>query len=212
MSYTTLVVGGRSCLLRDGLVDLLTVSSSAKVYLAEDWAALSANGKKAKGRMLALLVFPDLQSSDVGFAQQFFQRFPKIDKLIVQMGGTANHARQWIKAGANGLLSGETNRQEVDCAIEAIGQGKRFLGERIKHMLSMAALDVNQLVKVKLTKRESEVLSLIVREYTTQEIATRLFISKNTAETHRLNIIRKLGVRNTAGVVREALLSGLYVA
>ena len=58
---------------------------------------------------------------------------------------------------------------------------------------------------IKLTRREREVLQLIVEEYTTDEIAVSLHISRCTVESHRANILGKLGVRNVAGLVREAM-------
>jgi DNA-binding CsgD family transcriptional regulator len=61
----------------------------------------------------------------------------------------------------------------------------------------------------KLTRREKEVLDLILSEYTTQEIAEKLFISTKTVESHRTNLLQKTGTRNTAGLVRIALEKGL---
>ncbi|WP_240155007.1 LuxR C-terminal-related transcriptional regulator [Chitinophaga sp. Cy-1792] len=62
---------------------------------------------------------------------------------------------------------------------------------------------------VELTKREEEILQLIAEEYTSQEIAGRLFISMRTVEVHRLNLTQKLSVRNVAGLVKEAVRRGL---
>ncbi|MFB6455362.1 LuxR C-terminal-related transcriptional regulator [Chitinophaga sp. Hz27] len=62
---------------------------------------------------------------------------------------------------------------------------------------------------VELTKREEEILRLIAEEYTSQEIAGRLFISMRTVEAHRLNLTQKLNVRNVAGLVKEAIRRGL---
>ncbi|MBK8403726.1 MAG: helix-turn-helix transcriptional regulator [Saprospiraceae bacterium] len=56
----------------------------------------------------------------------------------------------------------------------------------------------------KISRREKEVLALIVKEYTTQDIANSLFISLKTVESHRSNLISKLNVKNTAGLVRAA--------
>jgi len=60
-----------------------------------------------------------------------------------------------------------------------------------------------------ITKRETEVLSLIVDEYTTKEIASQLYISYQTASTHRKNLLAKLDVKNSAGLVRKAFELGI---
>jgi len=63
---------------------------------------------------------------------------------------------------------------------------------------------------VRLTPREREVLELICREYTTAEIAEKLFVSTRTVETHRKNLLEKLGAKNTAGLVIKAITTNLY--
>ena len=65
------------------------------------------------------------------------------------------------------------------------------------------------ILQVKISKREKEILSLIIKEHTAQEIANMLFISLHTVETHRSNLMSKLGVRNSAGLVRVALENNL---
>ena len=60
-----------------------------------------------------------------------------------------------------------------------------------------------------ITRRETEVLSLIVDEYTTKEIASQLYISYQTASTHRKNLLAKLDVKNSAGLVRKAFELGI---
>jgi DNA-binding NarL/FixJ family response regulator len=62
----------------------------------------------------------------------------------------------------------------------------------------------SRLLIPKISRREKEVLALIVKEYTTQDIANSLFISLKTVESHRSNLISKLNVKNTAGLVRAA--------
>lgn len=59
------------------------------------------------------------------------------------------------------------------------------------------------------SNRETEILILIINEYTTPEIATELFLSKETIKSHRANIMRKLCVKNVAGIVREAFMKNL---
>ena len=62
---------------------------------------------------------------------------------------------------------------------------------------------------VALTLRETEVLKLIAQEFSNPEIADKLFISIRTVDTHRRNLLEKLGVKNTAGLVKYALKKGL---
>ena len=61
----------------------------------------------------------------------------------------------------------------------------------------------------KISRRETEVLGLIMKEFTTQEIADQLFISLKTVESHRSNLLAKLNARNTAGLVRIAMENNL---
>lgn len=56
--------------------------------------------------------------------------------------------------------------------------------------------------KLHITKREKEILTLVAYEYSTKEIASKLYVSTNTVETHRKNLLRKLNVKNVAGMVR----------
>src|SRR5690606_16717232 len=79
--------------------------------------------------------------------------------------------------------------QEVRSAFDNDMRAKEIMGETGYHAL---------------TKREKEVVKLICRECTTQEIAASLFLSPQTIDTHRKNILHKLGVRNTAGLVKYA--------
>jgi DNA-binding CsgD family transcriptional regulator len=60
-----------------------------------------------------------------------------------------------------------------------------------------------------LTERELEVLSLIIQEYTSREIAKKLFISKQTVDTHRLNIMQKTGSKSLVGLIKYVLQSGI---
>jgi len=60
-----------------------------------------------------------------------------------------------------------------------------------------------------LTERETDIIHLIIKEYSTKEIANALFLSTETIKTHRRNIFKKLGVRNVAGLVRESILHGI---
>lgn len=120
--------------------------------------------------------------------------------------------KQIIKNGANGYLLKNTNKSELVEAIKTVKNDTLFLPETLKRLLLNDALGkpINSSFFVpNLTRREKEVLSLIVKEYTSEEIANELFITVKTVEAHRSNLIQKLSVKNVAGLVRVALEKGL---
>lgn len=73
---------------------------------------------------------------------------------------------------------------------------------------SLGKIGVSSFFIPKLTNREKEILLLISKEYTTQQIAAEIFISNKTVESHRNNLMQKLGVKNSAGLVRVAFEKG----
>lgn len=120
--------------------------------------------------------------------------------------------KQIIKNGANGYLLKNTNKTELIDAIIAVKSNQLFLPEKLQRMLLNDSLGkpVNSSFFIPtLTRREKEVLELIVKEHTTEEIAEQLFVTSKTVEAHRSNLIQKLEVKNVAGLVRVALEKGL---
>jgi len=92
-----------------------------------------------------------------------------------------------------------------------VNNGNRFLPKKISDILlnDSIGLEHSSYFIPKLTAREKEILALIIKEFTTEEIAAKIFISTKTVESHRSNLIQKLGVKNTAGLVRVAFEKGL---
>lgn len=119
--------------------------------------------------------------------------------------------KQIIKNGAMGYLLKNTDKKELTEAIKSVIEGKRFLPKTISDILLNDAIGIqnsNYFIP-KLTVREKEILNLIIQEYTTEEIAAKIFVSAKTVESHRSNLIQKLGVKNSAGLVRVAFEKGL---
>jgi DNA-binding NarL/FixJ family response regulator len=120
--------------------------------------------------------------------------------------------KQIIKNGANGYLLKNTNKLELITAIKTVTNDQLFLPEKLKRMLlndSLGKPTNSSFFIPSLTRREKEVLELIVKEYTSEEIAENLFVTIKTVEAHRSNLIQKLGVKNVAGLVRVAIEKGL---
>jgi len=112
-----------------------------------------------------------------------------------------------INAGASGYVLKISGKETLTKAISEVASGSQYFSPRVKELIeNMDSKSFDQIKspEISLSRREKEILRLIVLGYTNIEISTRLFISKNTADTHRKNLLRKLNVNNTAGLVRKA--------
>ncbi|MCB0667528.1 MAG: response regulator transcription factor [Saprospiraceae bacterium] len=116
-----------------------------------------------------------------------------------------------LKNGASGYLFKNTTAEQLCTAIDTVVGGDQYLSEEVKDAIvqKSAFSSRHDSFVPKLTRREKEVLELILSEKTTQEIADSLFLSVSTVETHRMNLCTKLGARNTAGMVKNAIKFGL---
>ncbi len=119
--------------------------------------------------------------------------------------------KQILKNGAMGYLLKNTSKTELTEAITEVNMGNRYLPKKISDILLNDSIGIenSSYFIPKLTSREKEILALIIKEYTTDEIANELFVSNKTVESHRSNLIQKLGVKNSAGLVRVAFEKGL---
>ena len=135
---------------------------------------------------------------------------PQIHVIGLSMVGDIDLIQSMINYGAKGYLLKNSGQDEVIQTILDVQDGKQVFDSSIlTQILNKDKMKKRQSVIPKLSRREKEVLQLIVDEHTTSEIAEALFISFGTVESHRRNIIGKLGVRNTAGLVRAAFEYGL---
>jgi DNA-binding NarL/FixJ family response regulator len=139
------------------------------------------------------------------------ERFPHIKVIAISIYADYPHVQSMIKAGAQGYLLKTCGKDELEQCIRKVYAGGTFFGDDLTDVL-LAGMqgklqrkeNTTQFLPT-LSRREKEILKLILDEATTAEIAEKLFISIGTVETHRHNMMTKLGVRNTAGLVRMAL-------
>ena len=136
--------------------------------------------------------------------------YPQIAVIGVSNYSETSFIRNMMKNGAKGYLLKNTTRDELLNAIHTVYNGKNYLPEKIKTKLLDESFGLQTFSFIpKLTRREKEVLKCISNELTTHEIAEKLFISIRTVESHRKNLLQKLNVRNTAGLIKEAFVKGL---
>lgn len=116
-----------------------------------------------------------------------------------------------LRNGVDGYLLKDASEIEFLAAIESVLKNEQYIQKNMQDIMLKEALGQKKDTSYipKLTRREKEILQLVVDEKTTQEMADELFLSVSTIETHRMNLISKLGVKNVAGLVKIALEKGL---
>lgn len=127
------------------------------------------------------------------------------------------YAGNMLKAGARGYVTKNLSAKGLVEAIDSVLKGKvyfslRLANELIEHRIlgkSSIELNANNPSLSRLSKREVEIIKLICDQLTNEEISKMLFLSKRTIDNHRQNILNKLGMSNTAGLVRFAVENGL---
>jgi DNA-binding NarL/FixJ family response regulator len=115
-----------------------------------------------------------------------------------------------MKAGAAGYVLKTAGRDEFLSAIRLVAAGDEYISEDAKAALIARLTGRRSPVEhPALTRRELEILKLVASGYSTRQMAEQLFISAYTVETHRRNLLQKLGLKNAAGLVRYAIDHGL---
>src|SRR5690554_524660 len=137
--------------------------------------------------------------------KQLVKLYPQIKVLCLSMHNDRNFISDMLKTGAHGYILKNTGKEELIEALQALQSGESYLGEEVRKTLLNSFMKQDKMhPNEKLSDREKEVLECIAAGLTTQEIADQLFISKNTVETHRKNLLYKLQAKNTAELVNNA--------
>ena len=138
---------------------------------------------------------------------------PKSKILILTMHDNKEYVKRMVASGVQGYVLKDSSPAELIAAITAVQRGETYFSRKISQtVLNDYVKTVRTKTKkggVELSQRESEVLVLIAEGLSNKEIASRLFVSVRTVETHRERIIRKLDIHTVAGLTRYALTKGI---
>ena len=178
--------------------------------------AEAADGAEALAEALAHQ--PDLAILDVAMprltglqaTREIKALAPGVDVLILSMHDDERYLFEALRAGASGyVLKREADHDLVD-AIRAVMRGEPFLTNSAQRSLVREWMaDASAGPSEPLTPREQEVLKLIAEAHTNKEIAATLHLAEKTVESHRANVLRKLGMRDRVELVRYAIRRGL---
>jgi DNA-binding NarL/FixJ family response regulator len=176
---------------------------------------------------LATSTKPDLVLLDIGMpnlngleaARQILATSPNVAILILTMHDSDNVIREVLRAGARGFLLKSDAGRDLVAAVEALESQKTFFTPRVSQMVLDGFLnrekkrseieDAANPSGDLLTAREREVIQLLAEGRTSKEVAVTLNLSVKTAETHRTNLMRKLGLHSVADLTRYAVRNGI---
>lgn len=195
--------------------------------LIKDSDKVALVGEAKDGETLMLLLKtknPDVVLMDVSMpkmngieaTKKIKTVYPEMRILGLTMAEDASSVSEMMKAGALGYLLKTTGKAELINAITRVFHGEKYLSNEMSMKLIEKMFDENSKDdieriprKAEITRRELDIIRLIAEEMTNVEIAKKLNNSPMTIITHRKNLLRKLGVKNTAGLVKYAVLNGL---
>jgi len=163
--------------------------------------------------LLLDILMPEMQGPEV--AEIVRTAYPSVRMLAITSLNAPMHIKSMMRHGCKGYLLKNTDQKVLVEALETVYRGEEFiepvlkeqmLQNMLKYKEQKEPLPTNMPV---LTRREKEILQLIIQEYSNQEIADQLYISLRTVENHRFNLQQKLDVKNTVGLVKIAIQMGL---
>ncbi|MEM7374329.1 MAG: response regulator transcription factor [Bacteroidota bacterium] len=201
--------------VREGILSLIQESQNIQI-LGE-----AGNGQSAIQQIETSSIKPDVVLMDINMpvmdgihCTSYLNKTYKgqIKVLVLTVVKQSLHIRKMLQAGAMGYILKNCDKQELYHAIEQVHLGQSYFSQAVSTVV------MNDMVKtgtsippkgLELSKREKEVLNLIVQDLTNQEIANRLYISKRTVESHKQNLMSKAGTNNIAGLVVFAIKNKL---
>lgn len=144
------------------------------------------------------------------------RRFPNVRMLAITAEQSATVLVDALRSGITSYVKKDCSFPEILEAVRETHNGNKFFCGTILETIQEANLDVDDIdldafscEAVIISKRESEIITHIAEGFTNAQIAEKLFLSAHTINTHRKNIMSKLGVKNTAGIVMYAVKTNL---
>ena len=198
-------------IFREGLASMLDGSEGINIVgsVSEGRQALDLLASREVDVVVTDLTMEGMNGQSL--CQELAVRYPDIYILVLTMHDDLDHINTLIKSGISGYVLKNIDKQDLISAIKTVNAGEAYFSEKVKTavMGSMIKKKTKSEPSKKLTAREIEIILLITQEIVNQDIADKLFISINTVETHRRNIMRKLEVHNSVGLYKKAVEMGL---
>jgi DNA-binding NarL/FixJ family response regulator len=208
-----ILIADDHALIRDGVKTLLKQNKDCQVV------GEAMNGIEAIEKYQVLK--PDLAILDISMpdmngmeaANEIIKKNPEARVIILSMYDDEDYISQCIEYGVKGFVVKSESGKELNYAIKSVLAGRNYFSQRVQEVIvKKYTTGVKKKPKepeVKLTSREIEITKLISEGLTSQEIADKLFISPRTVETHRANLMKKVGVKNSIELVKKVGTMGV---
>lgn len=201
--------------------------------LIQNFSMIEVIGEAENGREAIKLIeemVPDLVLLDIAMPElnglevvsRIAKELPEVKIIILSMHANEEYVVQALRAGANGYLLKDSAPTELEFAINAVIRGESYLSPSIsKHVVDTYLRRITDVSKdgeaepdiyKQLTSRQREILQLIAEGNSTKDIANKLNVSIKTVETHRMQLMDRLGIHDIAGLVRYAIRMGIISA
>lgn len=137
------------------------------------------------------------------------ENYPGVKVIILSMHKDEEYVMECLNLDIMGYVVKDSVAEEIREAIDKVNKGEKFFSKEVINLALSAHKRIKtrkkEIEEISLTKREKEVLNLIAQGKINFEVAEQLFISERTVEAHRANIMKKIGARNTAELIRKAM-------
>ena len=212
MDSITVIIADVSEILRSGIKHLLSRSGHVGTILSLPGASSLIDTFRNYPDAVCIISsnLPDMSLQDV--MKRLMEINPDVKSIVISGQATIKNVNIALNIGVKGYITRQVSAGELEEAVLNVWNDQQAFSQSVSKTIVGHYTDSQKHTHSEehkpITNREREVLSLIVEGFTSSEIAKKLYISPRTVETHRANLMHKLDIKNTAGLVRYALSEG----
>jgi len=203
MSKIKIIVVDDHQLFREGIISLLSKNDELEIVGEADSVKELFSILDIKKAHVVLIDISMPETNGLEAIKECREKYPDVKFIVLTMHAEGQYVVKAVRNGAFGYLIKNANEHELITAIREVSVRKKHFNSEISQLM-IGNMAIEGESHKKLSDREMEVIQLVSEGQTTKEIADQLFVSARTVETHRVNMMKKLNVQNTAELIKKA--------